>query len=167
MKKFYSIRRNSSESISSLSDSTSVDGTDNFTTISFKSNSFRVKRHYLDDIPNSKLFYRSDISAFVKKYRNGDTKIVRDPELPKQWIFSRQPELPNPEEFLEEFHKVQKFVPKEFASYYKYVTGYQIYNTKNPVSLETFLEMHNGDRMDVFFLKYLEQIQKRSERVKR
>lgn len=156
-------RRHSVESRSSFSESSSPSPTQDIATVTIGSSNFQIKRMFLDYIPKGKLYYKKDTNTFVQCYENGETRnlqIVNEPQLPKQWIFTSEADFSDAARFAEEFEKVQKYVPKDFSYYYKFVTRYQIYHHKKPISFRTFLEMHNGDRMETFFVKYLVHLQK-------
>lgn len=157
-------RRPSMESRrSSFSDTGSPSSPVEMASVTVGSSTFQIRKTFVEFIPKGKLLYKKDTNTFVQCFSNGETKnleIVKEPQLPQKWIFSTEAEFRDAAEFSEEFEKVQKFVPKDFAHYYRYVTGYQILHHKQPVSFQTFLEMHNGDRMETFFVKYLAHLQK-------
>lgn len=132
-------------------------------TVAIGATSFHIKKSLLNHIPKGKLYYKKDTNTFIQCYANGETKnlqLINEPPLPPTWIFSLETDFSDPAHFSEEFEKVQKFVPKDFSQYYRYVTRYQILNKKNPLSFQTFLEMHNNDRMNTFFERYLAYLQK-------
>lgn len=159
----YKIRRHSVESRSSFSDTSSPIPPDDMATVKMGSASFLIRKTFLGYIPKGKLYYGKDTNTFVQCYANGETRklqIVNEPQMQQQWLFSSEADFDDAARFSKEFEKVQKFVPKDFAQYYRFVTGYQILHHKNPISFHTFLEMHNGDRMDTFFVKYLAHLQK-------
>ncbi|XP_066246616.1 uncharacterized protein [Euwallacea similis] len=83
------------------------------------------------------------------------TEIVR---LPNDVEFSRKEDLPDVEEFVKESSLVEQFVPKDFADFYRYVTGFQIIKNKHPVSLKTFLTMYNTNRTAELLRKYLQRL---------
>lgn len=85
----------------------------------------------------------------------GKTEIVN---LPKDVEFSTKEDLPDVEEFVKESSLVEKYVPKDFADFYRYVTGFQIIKNKHPVSLETFLTMYNTNRTSELLRKYLQRL---------
>lgn len=162
---FQKSRRHSVESRSSVSDTCSPAPPEETATVTSGSSTFVIRKSFLDYIPKGKLYYRKETNTFVKRYSNGETKnleIVNETDLPTKWVFSNEADFIEPEQFLTEFKKVSRFVPKDFSQYYRFVTGYQILNNKNPVSFQTFLEMHNGDRMNTFFDKFLAHLQKGS-----
>lgn len=156
-------RRHSVESRSSFSESSSPSPSDDITTVTIGTSSFHIKRAFLDFIPKGKLYYKKETNTFVQCYANGERRnlhIVNEPQLPKKWVFTSEADFSEAAQFAEEFEKVQTYVPKDFSFYYKFVTGYQICHHNKPISFRTFLEMHNGDRMDAFFVKYLTHLQK-------
>lgn len=162
-REFFKIRRHSVESRSSFSDTSSPIPADDMTTVTMGNSNFLIRKMFVDYIPKGKLYYKKETNTFVQCYVNGETRkpqIVSEPQLPQQWIFSSEADFEDAALFSKEFEKVQKFVPKDFAQYYRFVTGYQIFRHMRPISFHTFLEMHNGDRMDTFFFKYLGHLQK-------
>lgn len=78
--------------------------------------------------------------------------------LPADVRFSEKEDLPEVEEFIKESALVHQFVPKDFADFYRYVTGFQIIKNKHPVSLQTFLTMYNTNRTSELLRKYLENL---------
>lgn len=163
LQELYKIRRHSVESRSSFSDTCSPTPSDDMATVTMRSASFLIRKTFLDYIPKGKLYYGKDTNTFVQCYPNGEKRelqIVKEPQLPQKWIFSSEADFDDAARFSKEFEKVQNFVPKDFAQYYRFVTGYQIFHHKRPISFHTFLEMHNGERMDTFFVKYLAHLQK-------
>lgn len=85
----------------------------------------------------------------------GKTEIV---QLPPDVEFSAKEDLPDVEEFVKESSLVERFVPKDFADFYRYVTGFQIIKNKHPVSLKTFLTMYNTNRTTDLLRKYLQRL---------
>ncbi|XP_066140350.1 uncharacterized protein [Euwallacea fornicatus] len=83
------------------------------------------------------------------------TEIVH---LPSNVEFSKKEDLPDVEEFVKESSLVEQFVPKDFADFYRYVTGFQIIKNKHPVSLKTFLTMYNTNRTAELLRKYLQRL---------
>lgn len=150
------------ESRSSFSDPNSPIPFDEMVNVTICSETFSIKKFLLDCIPKGKLLYKRETNTFVQCYANGETKDLQIEQFPQKWIFSFQAEFIEPAHFSEEFLKVQKYAPRDFSQYYRFVTGYQIYHKKNPISFQTFLEMHNGDRMHSFFMKYLAHLQRYS-----
>lgn len=75
--------------------------------------------------------------------------------LSKDVVFSTEDFLSDPELYVEEVEKVQRFVPKDFYGFYKFVTGYQIINHHPPISFQTFLTMHNTNGIRGLFKNYV------------
>lgn len=159
----YKTRRHSVESRSSFSDTSSPIPSDDMATVKMGATSFLIRKTFLDYIPKSKLYYGEDPNTFVQCFANGEKRklqIVNETPRAQQCIFSSEAEFDDAARYSKEYEKVQNFVPKDFAQYYRFVTGYQILHHKNPISFHTFLEMHNGERMQMFFVKYLGHLQK-------
>lgn len=85
--------------------------------------------------------------------------------LPPDVEFSAKEDLPDVEEFVKESSLVERFVPKDFADFYRYVTGFQIIKNKHPVSLKTFLTMYNTNRTTELLRKYLQRLDEDSSGV--
>ncbi|CAG9860578.1 unnamed protein product [Phyllotreta striolata] len=75
--------------------------------------------------------------------------------LPININFTKDDYISIPEMYVEEVEKVEKYAPKDFLGFYKYVTGYQIVNNHHPISFQTFLTMHNTNGIKIFFKRYL------------
>ncbi|XP_018576340.1 uncharacterized protein LOC108914906 [Anoplophora glabripennis] len=75
--------------------------------------------------------------------------------LSKDVVFSSEDFLSDPEQYVEEVEKVQRYVPKDFYGFYKFVTGYQIVNHHPPISFLTFLTMHNTNGIRGLFKNYV------------
>lgn len=75
--------------------------------------------------------------------------------LSKEVVFSTEDFLSDPELYVEEVEKVQRYVPKDFYGFYKFVTGYQIVNHHPPISFQTFLTMHNTNGIRGLFKNYV------------
>lgn len=75
--------------------------------------------------------------------------------LSKDVLFSTEDFLSDPELYVEEVEKVQRYVPKDFYGFYKFVTGYQIVNHHPPISFQTFLTMHNTNGIRGLFKNYV------------
>ncbi|KAF7281507.1 hypothetical protein GWI33_004588 [Rhynchophorus ferrugineus] len=96
----------------------------------------------------------NNFSGYNKRVVDG-TEIIK---LPRDVEFSRKEDLREVEEFVKERTLVEKHVPKDFADFYIYVTGFQIVKMNPPVSLQTFLAMYNTNRTTELLKKYLEKI---------
>lgn len=96
---------------------------------------------------------------FSKRKHSSDqplsgTEMIR---LPEHVEFSRREDLREVEEFVNESNLVEQYVPRDFADFYRYVTGFQIIKKKAPVSLQTFLAMYNTNRTTELLRKYLQR----------
>ncbi|XP_060522979.1 uncharacterized protein LOC132699977 isoform X2 [Cylas formicarius] len=92
----------------------------------------------------------------VSATRKSETEIVK---LPHNVEFSMREDFLEAEDFVKELKLVEEYVPKDFSSFYRFVTGYQIVRNKNPVSLQTFLVMYNTNRTNDLLAKYIRKEQ--------
>ncbi|XP_056641760.1 uncharacterized protein LOC130448412 [Diorhabda sublineata] len=76
-------------------------------------------------------------------------------QLSNDISFAKDDNISDPELYVEEVEKVERFVPKDFFGFYKYVTGYQIIHNHDPISFQMFLTMHNTNRIKSFYRRYL------------
>ncbi|KAJ8915135.1 hypothetical protein NQ315_000387 [Exocentrus adspersus] len=75
--------------------------------------------------------------------------------LSKDVFFSAEDNILDAEAYVVEVEKVRYCAPRDFYGFYKFVTGYQIVNNHPPISFQTFLTMHNTNRIKPLFKNYV------------
>ncbi|KAG5875139.1 hypothetical protein JTB14_018681 [Gonioctena quinquepunctata] len=171
-----SSRRQSVETISSVGSdySPSAGPEQNMVKIKVDSKWYRIKRSLFDKIPQGKLCYireknsllryfdDSQMSQFLENVNvDSNLEILEKNELiplPEEVNFSVDDYIDDPELYVQEVLKVEQFAPRDFYGFYKFVTGYQIIRNNHPISFQTFLIMHNTNRIKVLFDQYLNKL---------
>ncbi|CAH1135993.1 unnamed protein product [Ceutorhynchus assimilis] len=117
---------------------------------------------FLKSLENDQEFLtQTDLSAIKKAYKNIlDTGLNKSKQtelitLPEHVEFTKMECLEDVEKYISERQLVDVFVPCDFARFYAYVTGFQIYNKNPPISLRTFLTMYNTNGLMELMRKYL------------
>ncbi|KAJ8942037.1 hypothetical protein NQ318_002791 [Aromia moschata] len=75
--------------------------------------------------------------------------------LSKDVRFSEEDFISDPQLYVEEVERVERHAPRDFCGFYKYVTGYQIVHNHPPISFQTFLTMHNTNRVRTLLRNYV------------
>lgn len=128
-------------------------------------------------IPQGKLYYYKNNNSFIRYFDDAQKKLFLDNliadgsgyelkqgetahdviELPSHTMFSPKDNL-SVEEYVTEMTLVEKYIPKDFFFFYKFVTGYQICNNNSPVSFLTFLKMYNTNGLKSLLERYVNSL---------
>ncbi|EFA08559.1 uncharacterized protein LOC103313868 isoform X2 [Tribolium castaneum] len=125
-------------------------------------------------IPQGKLFYYKNNNSLIRYFDDTQKKLFFDSisrdgiaggapddkeiiQLPKTAAFSPKDNL-TVEEYVFEMTQVEKYVPRDFFLFYKFVTGYQICNNNLPVSFLTFLKVYNTNGLKVLLERYINSL---------
>ncbi|XP_044253204.1 uncharacterized protein LOC123004151 [Tribolium madens] len=124
-------------------------------------------------IPHGKLFYYKNNNTLIRYFDETQKKLFIDSissdgaysatndqeiiQLPKTAVFSPKDNL-TVEEYVFEMTQVEKYVPRDFFLFYKFVTGYQICNNNLPVSFLTFLKVYNTNGLKVLLERYINSL---------